>query len=244
MKRLIASQAKRRAGRKGKSAGPFRPRDRYSRFVNTLKFALPSCAFLILVAVLFWPNFVSTGKQVEKAARDSLSPTGLRNFEMEKPVYVATDDKNRPYRLTATKARQSSRHATSVTLEDPKASITLETGDSVRVSAKSGRFDRKKNRLVLSGDVNVHHDQNYSFRTSRATFDMKAKSAWGKQQVYASSPKATVAAQGFRILDKGATVIFTGKTKVVLNMDSKDLAVMPRRAAEKQKPEAIRGSGQ
>ena len=236
MKRLIQ--------RKPKVATPVRPQDRYTRFVNTMKFALPSLAFVILIAVLFWPNFVSTGKQVEKTARDALTPTGLRNFEMDKPVFVATDDKDRPYRLTATRARQTSRNATMVALDDPKARIKLADGNNVRVSARRGRFDRTKNRLTLMGDVNVHHDQNYTFRTAHATIDMKTKAAWGRQQVYASSPKATVAAQGFRIIDKGETVIFTGKTRVVLNMDGKDLNAMSKGGDARQKPEGIRGSGQ
>ena len=235
---------KRLMQRKPKAAAAVRPQDRYTRFVNTMKFALPSLAFVILIAVLFWPNFVSTGKQVEKTARDALTPTGLRNFEMEKPVFVATDDKNRPYRLTATKARQTSRNATMVALDDPKAKIKLADGDSVRISAQKGRFDRKKNRLTLIGDVNVHHDHNYSFRTAHATIDMKTKSAWGKQQVYASSPKATVAAQGFRIIDKGATVIFTGKTRVVLNMDGQDIKAISKGGDAQQKPEGVSGSGQ
>lgn len=234
MKRLIKREPKAAA----------RPQDRYTRFVNAMKFALPSLAFLILIAVLFWPNFISTGKQVEKAARDALTPTGLRNFEMDKPVFVATDDKDRPYRLTATKARQTSRNATTVALDDPKARIKLEDGDNVRISARRGRFDRKKNQLTLMGDVNVHHDRNYTFRTAHATIDMKTKSAWGRQQVYASSPKATVAAQGFRIIDKGATVIFTGKTRVVLNMNDKDLKAMSKGSDTRQKPEGVSGSGQ
>lgn len=224
------------------STAPVRPRDRYTRFVNTMKFALPSLAFVIIIAVLFWPSFMSTGQQAKEVARDTLTPKGLRNFEMDAPVYEATDDKNRPYRLTATKARQTSRTSTMVTLDDPKANIKLADGDRVKISARVGKFDRKKNRLTLSGDVNVHHDRNYSFRTARATIDMKSKAAWGQKQVYASSPKATVSAQGFRIINNGSTVIFTGKTKVVLNLDKQDLKDMS--GNERQKPEGARGSGQ
>ena len=225
-----------------RTAAMARPRDRYSRFVNTMKFALPSLAFVLIVAALFWPTFVSTGKQAKDVARDALTPTGLRNFEMEKPVYEATDERNRPYRLTATKARQTSRNAALVTLDDPKAKFRLEGGDHVQISARVGKFDRTKNKLTLIGDVNVHHDRNYSFRTSEATFDIKGKSAWGTKPVYASTPKATVTAEGFRIMDKGATVIFTGKSKVVLNVDSQDMKEMT--GGNRQTPEGARRSGQ
>ena len=200
-----------------------RPQDGYTRFVNLMKFALPSMAFVIIVAVLFWPNFVSTGKQATDVVRDALTPAGLRNFAMESPVFVATDDQNRPYRLTATKARQIDRDATIVALDDPKAKIELTAGDHVRISARLGQFDRNRNRLTLSGDVNVFHSRQYRFRTAKATFDMKTNSAWGGSRVFAEGPKATIAAQGFLVIDKGMTVKFTGKTRVVLNLDREDL---------------------
>ena len=219
-----------------------RQRDGYTRFVNLMKFALPSMAFTIIVAALFWPTFVSTGKQARDMARDALTPSGLRNFTMESPVFVATDDRNRPYRLTATRARQVDHKATSVALDDPEANLELAGGVQVRIKADNGRFDRARNRLTLLGDVNVYHGSDYRFRTAEATFDMKSNSAWGWRNVYASGPETTVAAQGFRIVDRGMTVIFTGRTKATLRLDRAGPNAFPAEPAAK--PAALRESGQ
>lgn len=220
---------------------PARRRDTYTRFVNLMKFALPSLAFVIIVAALFWPDFVNTGKQASDAARDALTPTGLRNFAMESPVYVATDDRNRPYRLTATKARQVSHKATTVALDDPEAKLELTGGVQVRIKADSGRFDRDRNRLMLSGDVNVYHGSTYRFRTAEATFDMKSNTAWGGRDVFATGPDATVAAQGFLIVDKGMTVIFSGKTKATLRLNPPGPNETPDETAAE--PAALPGFG-
>ena len=217
---------------------PARRRDTYTRFVNLMKFALPSLAFTIIVAALFWPNFVDTGKQASDVARDALTPTGLRNFAMESPVYVATDDRNRPYRLTATRARQVSHRATTVALDDPEANLELAGGVQMRVKAESGRFDRDRNRLTLSGDVSVYHGSNYRFRTAEATFDMKSNTAWGGRNVFATGPDTTVTAQGFLIVDKGMTVIFSGKTKATLRLNLARLNDTPAGAAAE--PAALR----
>jgi lipopolysaccharide export system protein LptC len=53
--------------------------------------------------------------------------------------------------------------------------------------------------------------------------NLKDKSAWGDKPVYAKGPKATVQSQGFKVVDNGQTVIFTGKAKVVLNLDKQDM---------------------
>lgn len=193
-----------------------RQRDGYTRFVNAMKFALPSLAFVIIVAALFWPNFVNTGKQARDVALDALTPAGLRSFSMEAPVFVATDDRNRPYRLTATRAHLVDHKATTVALDDPEAKIELAGGVLVRIEAIHGRFDRDSNRLTLSGDVKVDHGSDYRFRTAEATFDMESSTAWGVRRVVANGPETIVAAEGFRITDKGMTVIFTGKTRATL----------------------------
>ena len=219
-----------------------RRRDNYTRFVGLMKFALPSLAFVLVVAAVFWPNFVDTGKQAVDVARDALTPTGLRNFAMEAPVYVATDDRNRPYRLTATRAHLVDRKAATVALDDPEAKMELADGVRVRIKADSGRFDRTRNRLMLSGDVNVYHGSDYRFRTEEATFDMKSKTAWGGRDVFVTGPDATVAAQGFLIVDKGMTVIFSGKTSATLRLNP---AGANEAAAETAaEPAALQGYGQ
>ncbi len=223
--------------------GPARQQDAYSRFVNAMKFALPSLAFLMIVAALFWPNFVNTGKQAGDVARDALTPSGLRNFAMEAPVYVATDDRNRPYRLTATRARQvNHKTATEIALDDPEATLELGGGVRVRIEAKNGRLDRDRNRLTLSGDVNVHHGRNHRFRTAEATIDMKTNSAWGGRAVHATGPETTVAAQGFLIVDRGMTVMFTGKTRAILRLDRKGPEDFSGESAGE--PATMRGLGQ
>lgn len=219
-----------------------RQRDAYTHFVNTMKFALPSLAFLIVVAVLFWPNLVSTGKQAVDIARDSLTPGGLRNFSMEGPVFVATDDRNRPYRLTATEASQVNHTATVISLKEPQAEIELSGDGHIRISALSGRYNRKKNQLALAGDVNFSDDRKFSVRTAEATIDLEKKAVWSKSPVVAEGDRGTVAAQGFEVVDRGMTVIFTGRTKVVLSADGEAPRALPRQSNGMSA--GISGSGQ
>jgi lipopolysaccharide export system protein LptC len=206
-----------------RAMAPRRAHDRYSRFVGFAKFVLPGIACMLLLTSVFWPNFSGTKKHIERTVKDSFSPDAFRNFEMLSPTYFSTDENNRPYQLNAKSARQLDRNSDDVNLVSPKARIRLKKGNWVSVSAHNGMYSQKKQLLTLSGNVYLLHDANYTFRTEKATVNLKEKSAWGDKPVFAKGPKATIRAQGFRVIDNGQTVIFTGKAKVVLNLDKQDM---------------------
>jgi len=218
-----ASEAWQRLRGLSRPATPRRARDRYSRFVGLAKFVLPGLACLLLLTAVFWPNFSGTKEHIERTVKNSFSPNAFRNFEMLSPTYFSTDERNRPYQLNAKSARQLNRASDDVNLVSPKARIRLEKGNWVSVSAHSGMYSQKKQLLSLSGNVYLLHDANYTFRTEKATVNLKDKSAWGDKPVYAKGPKAVIQSEGFRVVDSGKTVIFTGKAKVVLNLDKQDM---------------------
>ena len=61
--------------------------------------------------------------------------------------------------------------------------------------------------------------------------------AWGDKPVIAHGPKGTIEASGFRVEDKGQTIIFTGKAKVLLRLDEQDMKDMGgTRKAAKDRP--------
>jgi lipopolysaccharide export system protein LptC len=206
-----------------RNGGPRRERDRYSRFVGLAKFVFPGIACMLLLTAVFWPNFSGTKQHIERTIKDSFSASAFRNFEMLSPTYFSTDERNRPYQLNAKSARQLNRNSDAINLVAPKARIRLEKGNWVAVSARNGKYSQKKQLLTLTGNVYLLHDANYTFRTEQATVNLKDKSAWGNKPVFAKGPKGSVEAEGFRVVDKGQTVIFTGKSKVVLKLDKQDV---------------------
>jgi lipopolysaccharide export system protein LptC len=150
----------------------------------------------------------------------------IRRHEMSAPKFVGLDEKNRPYQVEAKSARLANAKSDIILLEQPRASMTLETGNWVAVTSRDGEFNQKSRIIVLNGDVHVFHDANYTFRTDQATFDTVKNRGWGDRPVVASGPKGTIESKGFRIEDKGQTIIFTGRTRVVLHLDDQDMKDM------------------
>lgn len=194
----------------------------YSRFIGMMKYVMPLLAVVLLIAVFFWPQFKSTKQQATNSVLQTFKPDDLNNFQMVSPNFVGTDDKNRPYRVTAELARMENKDADIVKLQKPKADITLENGQWIAVTAKDGIFHQKAKQIELIGDVNVYHDAGYTFKTEYAKVDVTNGWAEGNKPVAASGPKGTLTAEGFKITDKGKTVVFTGKSRVVFNVNDQD----------------------
>lgn len=203
-----------------------RPRDSYTRFVRLAKLLLPGVAIIVMAIALLWPNLQRTRKSVEASVKSTIADTKVGNFAMLAPKYFGIDKSGRPFKIEAKSARQHGPNSPKLTLTQPKGSMTLASGNWVAMSAKTGEYDQKTQVLILIGDVNVYHDAKYTFKTSKATVDVKTNDAWGDQPVVVNGPKANIEAEGFRVKDKGKTVLFTGKSKVILHVDNEDLKGM------------------
>lgn len=180
----------------------------HTRIVNAAKVALPVMAALILLAVAVWPLVTGPG-EVRQAGPDSGA------LEMVDARFVGTDPKSRPFEVRAEKVVQSG-EGTVVTLEKPRAEITLPGGDWITLSATQGRYDRESGRLSLAGQVTLYHDGGYEFMTEQAELDTNEGVAWGEAPVQGQGPIGTIEAGGFRIMNDGDTIIFTGRSRLRL----------------------------
>ena len=176
--------------------------DRYSRLIGMAKIVLPGTGLGILAVALLWQDIVP--QVISRRVAPAIGLDALRQHEMSAPKFVGSDEKSRPYQVEAKSARLAHAKSDTVILEQPKASLTLESGNWVAVTSRDGEFNQKTRVISLVGDVYVFHDANYTFRTERATVDTEKKRAWGDKPVVATGPKGTIESKGFRIEDKGA----------------------------------------
>ena len=182
--------------------------------VSFAKRALPALAVALLATVALWPEFDSAADRGRVAFRRVLQtkPEALRIIE---PRYQGIDEQSRPFTVTARLAVQAGEE-TMVELEAPRADIVLSDGAWVYVESLTGRYDRPAAKLDLAGVVTVHHDDGTQFVTARARLDLKAGSGEGDDPVAAQGPFGTLTSEGFRLVDRGQVVVFTGQARTVL----------------------------
>lgn len=195
-----------RPGKPIKSVGRF-----YSRFVGVAKVILPLAAICLMALIAAWPTL---NDQEQPMVEELEKQPEL--LQVTAPVLVGTDQENRPYSIVADRANQGAEGPHIVELSRPEGEIATRDGSRISLNADLGRFDRDSKQLHLMGDVRLSRDDGNRFATGEAFVDMDSRSAWGNQPVTGEGPDGEIQSEGFRIEDNGATVIFTGQSRVVL----------------------------
>jgi lipopolysaccharide export system protein LptC len=196
--------------------------DSYSGFVQVAKVMLPIAAVGLIALVILWPHLRTEDLRFRIGfAAIQANVDGDPN--LLNPRYVGTDDDNQPYAVTADIAKKLDGEGVDVRigLELPKADITLKDGSWLVLTAENGVYARRDKTLDLVGSVNLFHDSGYEFRTEKATVDLSQGVAHGDVPVKGQGPFGTLDAEGFRLLNKGRTILFTGKSKMLLQPGAK-----------------------
>ena len=190
-------------------------RNRYSMFVGLMKVLLPAVAVALVLLVVAWPQLVPDDKGFRLSISE-LGPEQAESLTMLNARYIGMDEKNQPYMVTADMATQSEQDKDLIDLELPKADITLQSGTWMALTARQGRFRRKPQILDLTGSVSLFHDKGFELRTESARIDLNAGTAEGNQPVEGQGAAGLINAEGFRILDAGDRIHFTGKSRLVI----------------------------
>jgi lipopolysaccharide export system protein LptC len=188
---------------------------RHSRFVSRMKVILPAAAVLILVLIMAWPHLQMKDNRF-RIGFTTLKLTGSQDKSMVNPRFLGTDKKTKPFTVTADLAKNVIADETMMELEMPKADMTLEDGSWLVLTANTGVYDKEKKMLALRTKVNLFHDSGYEFRTSVADVDLTKGLAEGDQPVTGQGPFGSLKSEGFRLIDKGRIIYFTGKAKLIM----------------------------
>jgi len=183
--------------------------------VGALKWLLPAAAVVLLAAIALWPEFDRSEDRGRLSFRRLTGgvPDAMR---VVNPRYDGMDDLQRPYTVTASIAAQQGADPNIVALTAPRADMTLAGGEWIMLESDDGRFVRNTNILDLWGRVTLFHDNGTTMLTERAHIELNAGSAEGDAPVAAQGPFGTLVSEGFRLTERGAVVVFTGRARTVL----------------------------
>jgi lipopolysaccharide export system protein LptC len=180
-----------------------------------LRRMLPAVGLGLLLLVGAWPRLEPLLDRVG-IALPRVDRRDARELRMVEPRYSGIDRLNRPYVLTAAAGRQAPGSGDLVSLDRPRGQLIVRGGAKVVLTAVTGIYQTQSRLLDLFGEVTVTHDNGTRFVTRAAHLDLAAETASGQDPVAGDGPDGSIAAQGFRILDKGDTILFTGAAHLLL----------------------------
>jgi lipopolysaccharide export system protein LptC len=189
--------------------------DRYSRRVARLRLLLPALGVALLLLIAAWPRLRPLIESVGLKT-PAIDLRAARELTMVDPRYSGLDRRDRPYTVTAAVARQIPDRNDLLALKKPIAHMMMAHGDPIVISAATGMYQSQAQLLDLFGGVDLVRRDGTHFRTATAHLDFADNSADGHDRVVGQGPQGDVTGEGFRIRDKGDTIIFTGRSNVFL----------------------------
>jgi lipopolysaccharide export system protein LptC len=186
---------------------------RHSRRVALLKRVLPAIGLALLLLIAAWPRLAALW---ERLAFPPIDLREARELRMIDPRYSGADRLGRPFVVTAAVGRQVPDRQDLVSLETPRADMKTHGGVDIVVTAATGIYQSQAQLLDLFGQVTLVHQNGTRFATDTARVDVANNTAEGSDPVAGDGPSGDIKAEGFRLLDKGDTIIFTGKSDMHL----------------------------
>ncbi len=181
--------------------------------IQLTKWLLPAAALTLLAVIAVWPELDRATERARITFRRIAAE--IEGATMVEPRYRGVDERNRPYTVTAEKARQTNQDR--IDLTTPKADITMEDGRWLMLQSRKGVYIQSASQLDLSDDVILYRDDGTTITTATVSVDLKAGAALSEDKVHVEGPFGTIDAEGFAVTDKGAAVHFHGPARALLN---------------------------
>ncbi len=180
-----------------------------------MKVLLPTGAAVLTALVVAWPLLSGRDEGVPISFAD-VEFSGPETPLMSNARYFATDERDRPFSVTADTVTQVAEDEDTVHFTAPKADMLLDSGAWVALTADRGTLHRATNTMELDGAVNIFSDEGYEFRTERAEIDIDANTAWGDRPIEGQGPLGTLNADTFRLDNAAGRLLFEGRVRMII----------------------------
>lgn len=193
-----------------------RYRHRHAATLSLVKRILILAAILLALLVGIWPEMQARFGAISPVLPDAeLSVAGRQ--AATNPSLSGIDGQGRRFLIAARSIAQADDAGTKFRLDRPEAGVSLADGGRATLAAPTGVYGRAEGKLYLSGGVELASDGGYEIRAGDAVIDFAAGTASSDSTVKGKGAIGSITAGGFRILDGGATLVFSGPVELVLH---------------------------
>jgi lipopolysaccharide export system protein LptC len=194
----------------------FRAAARHSRWVRLLRRAIPvsiaAVMGLLIFEAYFNPFRVLANIRVDPG---KIIISGTR-IKMGSPRYAGYTSDNRPYEVTAQAASQDITKPDLIDLEEIWAKMEMQDKSTMVMTAKTGHYNSKIDRLVLSNEIRLNTSNGNAARLHDATIEIKKGSVVSESPVELEFLRGTLNANRLQIDDQGALMQFGGGVTMTL----------------------------
>jgi lipopolysaccharide export system protein LptC len=204
---IVATVAEERKTRE-RWAGPASGHDRRVRWALI---ALPS-AIGALAAVLVIAPMLARDEISFTLAKDKVEKAPER-MRVTQAQYRGTDDKGRPFRLSAGGAVQASSATPIVALNDLAGELVLDGGPA-KISAPRANYDMDRERIDVTGPLSFTSEDGYRLDTANVGIDLKTRRIASDAPVMGTTRLGSFSANRLRADLDARTVTLEGRARL------------------------------
>jgi lipopolysaccharide transport protein LptA len=212
---------------------------RHTRLVRVLRWSLPGTA--IGVVTLYSLLILDSTGWVASLPRLEVPRIIPENLTMDNPSYEGFNKDGGKFVVRAKTAVQDLVNTDFVRLNDITGDLTDPKKSKTLLTAAHGEFDTKKNKLDLTGGIDIVAESGLKAKLTSATIMTNDNVIFSKEPVLVEMPTGTVRSNEMRILSKTREIAFVDDVRAHL-VPPKDDA--PPSAETKKAAAPLIGGGQ
>jgi len=191
---------------------------RHSQYVRALRVIVLAGIAVVLLGVMAANYMPAVGPIRLPGELGKLVIKGTK-ITMQAPKLTGYTSDSRPYEFTADTAAQDINKPDLVELQKLHARLQMEDKSTVEMTAPSGLYDMKAEKLVLNEDIALASSTGYAARLQEAIVDMHSGNVISNKPVKVKLLNGFLDAKRLEISENGAVIRFDGGVSMVLHPD-------------------------
>ncbi len=196
-----------------RSAAHFEQAQRHSSLVRMLKKTLP----VIALGLVVW--FVVMGVLNTKGIGNfTVGSSGISNgmLIMESPKMSGFNRDNRPYNLSASRAKQDIKSPNIIKMENLRATVPMQADIFADIKASIGIYNSDKEWLSLNQDIEINSQDGTKVLLNTADIDLSHGRLTSNDPVLVSTPNSNISADRVEVIDNGSIIIFEQRVRMTI----------------------------
>jgi lipopolysaccharide export system protein LptC len=191
---------------------------RHSRHVRVLRVVVIAGIAAVLLGIMAENYLPPVGEVRIPGAIGNLVINGTK-ITMQQPKLTGYTTDARPYEFTANTAAQDINKPDLVELQQLHAHLQMEDKSTVEMTAPTGTYDMKADKLFLYEDIALASSTGYAARLNEATIDMKSGSVTSDKPVWVKLLNGNLTGKHLEITNNGEMIRFDGGVTMILHPD-------------------------
>ena len=196
-----------------RSDNHFKQAQRHSSLVGLLKKVLP----VVALGLVVW--FVIMGMLNTKSVGNiKVESTGISNgmLIMEAPKMSGFNRDNRPYDLSASRAKQDLKSPNIINMENLRATVPIQADVFADIKAVIGIYNSDKEWLSLDQDIEINSQDGTRILLNSAEIDLSNGHLVSNKPVSVSTSNSNISADQVEVIDNGSVIIFKQRVRMTI----------------------------